>query len=40
VAVAVGYAIMNGLFPSIPFLLLFQYGFIAIAAGSLTDRLS
>jgi cellulose synthase/poly-beta-1,6-N-acetylglucosamine synthase-like glycosyltransferase len=37
VAVAVGYALWHGLYPSIPFLLLFQYGFAAMAAGSLAQ---
>lgn len=40
VAVAVGYALANGLYPSIPFLLLFQYGFTAVAAGSLAEPLA
>ena len=35
IAVAIGYALIEGLYPSIPFLLLFQYGFTAVAAGSL-----
>lgn len=39
VAVAVGYALMNGLYPSIPFLLLFQYGFATVAAGSFKSPL-
>ncbi len=37
VALAVAYALTLGLYPSIPFLLLFQYGFTAVAAGSLRE---
>jgi cellulose synthase/poly-beta-1,6-N-acetylglucosamine synthase-like glycosyltransferase len=35
VAIAIGYAVLNGLYPSIPFLFLFQCGFTAVAASSL-----
>ena len=38
VAFAVVYSLVNGLYPSIPFLLLFQYGFTTMAAGSVTER--
>ncbi len=37
-AVAVGYALANGLYPSIPFLLLFLCGFSAVALGSLSGQ--
>ncbi len=37
VAVAVGYALANGIYPSVPFLLLFLSGFAAVAVGSLAD---
>ena len=37
VALAVGYAMMNGLYPTVPFLLLFLYGFTAVAAGSWSE---
>ena len=37
VAFAVGHALVNGLYPSIPFLLLFGWGFGAVAAGSVLD---
>lgn len=40
VSVAIGYAAVSGLYPSIPFLLLFQYGFTAIAAGSVREPLA
>lgn len=35
VALAVTHAALNGLYPSIPFLLLFQFGFVVVAAGSI-----
>ena len=38
VAVAVGYSLLNGLYPSVPFLLVFQCGFTAVAAGSLSEN--
>lgn len=38
VAVAVLYSLNHGLYPSIPFLLLFLYGFASVAAGSILDR--
>ncbi len=37
VAVAVGYALLNGIYPSVPFLMLFQCGFSVVAARSLTE---
>ena len=37
VALAVAHAALHGLYPSIPFLLLFQWGFVAVAAGSLAE---
>ncbi len=37
VAVAVGYALLNGIYPSVPFLMLFQCGFTVVAARSLTE---
>jgi cellulose synthase/poly-beta-1,6-N-acetylglucosamine synthase-like glycosyltransferase len=40
VSVAMGYALVAGLYPSIPFLLLFLYGFAAIAAGSVREPLA
>jgi len=39
VTVAVGFAIARGLYFSIPFLLLFQYGFATIAAGSVGGKI-
>ena len=38
VTVAVGFALVRGLYLSIPFLLLFLYGFAIIAAGSVGGR--
>ncbi len=38
VAIAIAYALANGLYASIPFLLLFQYGFTAVAVGSMARR--
>jgi cellulose synthase/poly-beta-1,6-N-acetylglucosamine synthase-like glycosyltransferase len=35
VAFAIGYALTNGLYPSLPFLALFQFGYIAVGSGSL-----
>ncbi|NIR43809.1 MAG: glycosyltransferase [Gemmatimonadetes bacterium] len=35
IAVAIGYALAYGLYPSIPFLVLFQFGYAAVAADSL-----
>ncbi len=40
VAVAVGYALMNGIYPSVPFLMLFQCGFTVVAARTLTERVA
>jgi hypothetical protein len=40
VGIAIGYAMASGLYPSIPFLLLFQCGFAAIVAESLREPLA
>ncbi len=40
VAVAVGYALLNGIYASLPFLMLFQCSFTAVAAGSLAEPLT
>jgi hypothetical protein len=37
VGLAIAFAVANGLYPSVPFLLLFQYGFTAVAAGSVVS---
>jgi cellulose synthase/poly-beta-1,6-N-acetylglucosamine synthase-like glycosyltransferase len=40
VGVAIGYALTSGLYPSLPFLLLFLYGFTTVAAASLREPLA
>lgn len=37
VGVAIGYALLNGIYPSVPFLMLFQCGFTVVAARSLIE---
>ncbi len=38
-SVAIAYALVNGLYPSVPFLALFLCGFIAVAVGSLSESM-